>query len=138
MGITATSIQVLVDDLPASSRAQVEMPASSSGHLQAKQVALSSQEVRSAVLPDLGPQSKGYTGCRAPSIALPGQETKFKAWPNCCQKPPNTEKSKPRWFHWLILANIYRTITASPSQTLPKNFREENTPKLILEGQQIP
>ena len=39
--------------------------------------------------------------------------------------------SRTRWLHWGILPNIQRTYT-DPSQTLPKDWRGENTPKVIL------
>lgn len=42
------------------------------------------------------------------------------------QKPSNTEKSKIRWYHQWIIANIQKLINTNSPQILPKN-REGDT-----------
>ena len=106
VGSTATSTQVLVNNIHANSRTHSETLASSSGHLQSQAGGPEWPRPQLAILPDLGPWSRGHIGCRAWSIAPSGQEAKFAALLNCCQKPPNKEKSRTRWFHWWILPNI--------------------------------
>ena len=49
--------------------------------------------------------------------------------------PTDKRLGRLRWFHWWTLPNVYRRVNTSPSQTLPKSSRGENTPKLILQGQ---
>ena len=44
---------------------------------------------------------------------------------------PCKQKFRMGWLHWRILPNIQRTYT-DPSQTLPKDWRWENIPKVIL------
>ena len=48
------------------------------------------------------------------------------------KKFSNKQNSKARWFHRLILPNVQRRANAYPAQTLPQNYRERKTPKLIL------
>ena len=47
------------------------------------------------------------------------------------KKPPCKQRSRTRQLHWGILPNIKRTYR-DPSQTLPKDCREGNIPKVIL------
>ena len=42
------------------------------------------------------------------------------------------QKFRTRWLYWGILPNIQRRTYTKPSQTLPKDLRGGNTPKVIL------
>ena len=43
------------------------------------------------------------------------------------------QTSMSRWLHRWIQSNFWRRVNIYPSETLPKNFRERNTAKLIQE-----
>ena len=48
------------------------------------------------------------------------------------------QKSRTKWLHWGILPQTQRRIHTNPSQTLPKDWREGDTPKVILWSQRHP
>ena len=54
------------------------------------------------------------------------------------QKTPCKQKFRTRWLYWRILPNIQRRAYTHPSQTLPKDWRGRNTPKVILWGHHHP
>ena len=45
---------------------------------------------------------------------------------------PCKQKSKTKWLQWGMLPNIQRRTYTNPSQTLPKDLRVKNTPKVFL------
>ena len=51
---------------------------------------------------------------------------------------PTNKSPGPRWHHRQILSNIWRRAYTYPSETIPKNCRGRNTPKLILCGHPHP